>query len=83
MQSFTDETNEYTLNLRYKTTDYKFAPEKESKDFSYYIGWKKLLYQNLTFKFRYKSSTIDYDNENWQRLDGTKKSFLYRLEYQF
>lgn len=79
----TDKTNEYTVSIRYKSTDYKYAPEKESKTLTYYIGWKKKLYENVTFKFRYKTSTINYDKENYLRIDGSKKSFLYRLEYQF
>jgi len=80
---FTNENNEYKINIRYKTTNYKYASDKDSKNISYYIEWTHQLTEKLQFETRYKVDTMNYDVENNLRIDSSKKSYLMRVEYQF
>ncbi len=80
---FTNKKNEYSLNLKYKTTDYDFDADKDSNEISYYLNWKRKAMDKLTFKVRYKSTTLNYDKETTIRLNATRQSYLVRAEYQF
>lgn len=80
---FINDKNEYNFNIRYKDTNYKYAPDKDSKDISYYVSWNRDFTENLNFELRYKVTQMDFEQENYLRIDSEKNSLLARLEYQF